>query len=86
MKHFQTEIFELNEAVLNYEKESIGDFVNAIYRNCYNILVDTKNVPKLKDPRREHVIEEILEIALFEYQKIIIDCLIEKSKKGSDKN
>ena len=31
-------------------------------------------------------LEEILGITLFEYQKIIIDCLIEKSKKGSDKN
>ena len=62
LKHFQTEIFELNEAVLNYEKDSIRDFVNAIYRNCYNFLVDNRNIPKLKDDRREHVIEEIADV------------------------
>jgi len=31
-------------------------------------------------------LEEIFGITLFEHQKIIIDCLIEKNKKGSGNN
>lgn len=58
LKYFQSEIFELNEAVLNYEKDSVADIVNDIYRNFHNAM----KLPKLKDHRREHVIEEIADV------------------------
>lgn len=62
LKHFQSEVFELNEAILNYEKDSIVDIVDKLYRDVSILLSGNKNLPQLKDHRREHVIEEIADV------------------------
>ncbi|MBQ9658717.1 MAG: hypothetical protein IJV31_08125 [Clostridia bacterium] len=62
LKYFQTEIFELNEAILNYEKNSFDDTIGDICRcvcNCFNKFMGQK---EYKDPRKEHVIEEIADV------------------------
>ena len=62
LKNYQSEIFELNEAVLNYEKDSFGDFFSDIWRGVNNCFSGIMNLPQEKDPRREHVIEEIADV------------------------
>ncbi len=62
LKYFQSEIFELNEAILNYEKDSFVDFFSDIWRGVKNCFSGIMRLPQEKDPRREHVIEEIADV------------------------
>lgn len=62
LKYFQSEIFELNEAILNYEKDSFGDLFSDIWRGVKNCFSGIMRLPQEKDPRREHVIEEIADV------------------------
>lgn len=62
LKHFQSEIFELNEAIMNYKKDSLGDFISDICRTITNCFSSIFNQPKQKDPRKDHVIEEIADV------------------------
>ena len=62
LKYFQSEIFELNEAILNYEKDSFVDFFSDIWRGVKNCISGIMRLPQEKDPRREHVIEEIADV------------------------
>lgn len=62
LKYFQSEIFELNEAILNYEKDSFGDFFSDIWRGVKNCFSGIMRLPQERDPRREHVIEEIADV------------------------
>lgn len=62
LKYFQSEIFELNEAILNYEKDSFEDFFSDIWRGVKNCFSGIMRLPQEKDPRREHVIEEIADV------------------------
>lgn len=62
LKYFQSEVFELNEAIMNYKKDSLGDFIGDVCRTVRNCFSSFFNQPKDKDPRREHVIEEIADV------------------------
>lgn len=64
LKYFQSEIFELNEAVLDAEKQSASEmFADA----CYSIAKTFASALKLelsgyKDVKREHIKEEIADV------------------------
>lgn len=62
LKYFQSEVFELNEAIMNYKKDSLADFFGDTFRLVRNCFSSIYNQPKEKDPRREHVIEEIADV------------------------
>lgn len=64
LKYFQNEIYELNEAILNYKKDSMSDFFGDVFRNVKNAFSVIFNQPREKDPRREHVIEEIADVTV----------------------
>lgn len=64
LKYFQSEVFELNEAIINYKKDSLGDFIGDICRTVKNCFSSIFNQSKEKDPRREHVIEEIADVTV----------------------
>ena len=61
LKYFQSEIFELNEGVLDAEKQSASElFIDA----CYSVAQTFASALKLelsgyKDEKREHIKEEI---------------------------
>ncbi len=62
LKYFQSEVFELNEAIMNYKKDSLGDLVGDVCRTVMNCFSSIFNNSQKKDPRREHVIEEIADV------------------------
>lgn len=64
LKYFQSEIYELNEAILNYKKDSMSDLFSNIFRTVKNCFSGIMNQPQEKDPRREHVIEEIADVTV----------------------
>lgn len=64
LKHFQSEVYELNEAIFDYNKTSISEFIGGICREVTNVFASVYNVPKTKDPRKEHIIEEIADVTV----------------------
>lgn len=64
LKYFQSKIYELNEAILNYKKDSMSDLFGDVFRSVKNVFSGIFNQPKEKDPRREHVIEEIADVTV----------------------
>lgn len=62
LKYFQSEIFELNEAILYYEKTSFYELFSDAWRNVRNTFCGIMSQQQEKDPRREHVIEEIADV------------------------
>jgi len=64
LKYFQSEVFELNEAIINYEKDSISDLLSDIFRGVKNSFATIFSESLENDPRREHVIEEIADVTI----------------------
>lgn len=62
LKYLQSEVFEFNEAIYNYKKDSINDLVNDVYREVKNAFSEIFSVPLEKDLRREHIIEEFADV------------------------
>ena len=62
LKYLQSEIFELNEAIFNYKKDSINDLVSDVFRSVKNAFLTMFSQPLERDLRREHVIEEIADV------------------------
>ena len=64
LKYFQSEIFELTEAVLDAEKQSASElFIDA----CYSVTKTLASILKLdvsgyKDIKRDHIKEEIADV------------------------
>lgn len=64
LKYFQSEVFELNEAIIDSQKQSFSEmFTDA----CYSICKTFADVLKLqltgyKDTKREHIKEEIADV------------------------
>lgn len=64
LKHFQSEVFELNEAVLDAEKQSASEMFSDV---CYNIAKTFASALKLelsgyKDTKKEHIKEELADV------------------------
>ena len=64
LKYFQSELFELNEAILDAEKQSASELLTDTF---YNIAKTFASVLKLelngyKDAKKEHIKEEIADV------------------------
>lgn len=64
LKYLQSEIYELNEAIFNYRKDSLSDMVSDVFRTVKNCFSSISNQPQDKNPRREHVIEELADVVV----------------------
>lgn len=62
LKYFQSEVFELNEAIIDQQKDSWTDLFNIVYNAVHDKLADVFSTPKATDTRKEHIKEEIADV------------------------